>query len=144
MSLFGAMCDTPPVLSNSSKFTIVNGVLYMAAGFLLMVWPAAVQTLFFESEFAGRESSLVRILGMTLAVIGWFYFFGGRSGARQIVAASVIDRLVLVPLVLVPLAWSGIFPRLLVTFAILDPVLGVIAWYLLAKEQPTNTSTPPG
>jgi hypothetical protein len=144
MSLFGAMCDTPPVLSNSSKFTIVNGVLYMAAGFLLMVWPAAVQALFFESEFAGRESSLVRILGMTLAVIGWFYFFGGRSGARQIVAASVIDRLVLVPLVLVPLAWSGIFPRLLVTFAILDPVLGVIAWYLLAKEQPTNTSTPPG
>jgi hypothetical protein len=144
MSLFGTLCDTPLVLSNSSKFTIVNGVLYMAAGSLLMVWPAAVQALFFESEFTGRESSLVRILGMTLAVIGWFYFFGGRSGARQIVAASVIDRIVLVPLVLVPLAWSGIFPRLLVTFAILDPVLGVIAWYLLAKEQPTNTSTPPG
>jgi hypothetical protein len=107
----------------------------MVAGSMLMVWPAAVQTLFLDPEFAGRESALVRILGMTLAIIGWFYFFGGRSGGRQIVAASVIDRIVLVPLVLVPLALAGVFPHLLVTFAILDPVLGLIAWHLLNKEQ---------
>jgi len=48
--------------------------------------------------------------------------FGGRSGARQIVAASVVDRLVFVPAVLVPLALAGVFPHLLVTFAILEPV----------------------
>jgi hypothetical protein len=40
-------------------------------------------------------------MGMTVVVIGWLYLFGGRSGARQIVAASVVDRLVLVPAVLV-------------------------------------------
>ncbi len=139
MTLFGALCDTPSVLANSSKFTILNGIIYMGAGTLLMIWPGAVQALFLEPEFVGRESALVRILGMTLAIIGWFYFFGGRSGSRQVVAASVIDRIVLVPIVLVPLALSGVFPRLLVAFAILDPVLGVVAWYLLNKEQSTET-----
>ena len=72
--------------------------------------------------------------GVTLAVIGWLYFFGGRSGARQMVAASVVDRLVLVPAVLVPLAIAGVFPHLLVTFAILDPTLGIGAWLLLRRK----------
>lgn len=57
---------------------------------------------------------------MTVAIIGWFYVFGGRSGSRQIVAASVVDRIVLVPLVLVPIAVAGVFPALLGVFAVLD------------------------
>ena len=41
-------------------------------------------------------------------VIGWLlYYVGGLSGGRRIVAASVLDRVVLVPLVLVPLAIAG-------------------------------------
>lgn len=133
MSLFSALCETPSRVPFSSRFTLLNGVFYMGAGMLLLVWPGAVQTLFLDPEFAGRESALVRVLGMTLAIIGWFYFFGGRSGSRQIVAASVLDRVILVPLVLVPLALAGVFPHLFLTFAVLDPVLGLIAWHLLRK-----------
>ena len=36
------------------------------------------------------------------------YLFGGRSGARQFIVASVIDRLVFVPAVLVPVAIAGV------------------------------------
>ena len=140
MSLLDTLCDSPPVLPISSRFTILNGIVYMGAGALLMFWPATVQILFFDPEFVGRESGLVRILGLTIVIIGWFYFFGGRSGGRQIVAASVINRIVIVPLVLVPLAFSGVFPHLTLTFAILDPVLGLVAWYLLRKEQPTESN----
>ena len=139
MSLFGALCQSPQDLSAASRFTALNGIVYMGAGMLLLIWPGAVQTLFLDPEFVGRESALVRIVGMTVAIIGWFYFFGGRSGGRQIVAASVLDRIILVPLVLVPLAVAGVFPRLLLTFAILDPVLGLIAWYLLRREQIAHT-----
>jgi len=57
---------------------------------------------------------------MAVAVIGWLYLFGGRSGARQLVAASVFDRLTLVPVVLVPLAIGGVFPHLFLAFAILS------------------------
>ena len=112
-------------------------------GTLLLIWPGAVQTLFFDPEFVGRESALVRILGMTVAIIGWFYFFCGRSGGRQVVAASVLDRIILVPLVLVPLAVAGVFPHLLLTFAILDPVLGLVAWHLLRRGQTRETHNDP-
>ena len=74
------------------------------------------------------------MIGLTVVVIGWLYVFGGRSGARQIVAASVIDRLVFVPLVLIPLAIAGVFPHLLVTFAVLDASLAIGAWALLGRK----------
>ena len=72
----------------------------------------------------------MRVIGLTIMVIGWLYLFGGRSGARQFVAAFVIDRLVFVPVVLVPLATAGVFPHLLMTFAILDASLAIGAWAL--------------
>ena len=76
---------------------------------------------FRERAFVGDEAALIRVMGLTVVVIGWLYLFGGRSEARQIVAASVVDRLVFVPAVLVSLVIAGVFPRLLGTFAILRP-----------------------
>ena len=90
--------------------------------------------LFRDAAFVGHEGALMRVIGLTIVVIGWLYLFGGRSGARQIVAASVIDRLVFVPLVLLPLAIAGVFRHLLVTFTILDVSLALGAWALLRRE----------
>ena len=134
MSLIENLRESPKQLAPSSKFTVFNGVLYLSAGGLLIAWPGAVQTLLFGPAFEGREESLIRVLGMAVAIIGWLYVFGGRTGGKQVVAASVLDRIVLVPLVLVPIAMSGVFPTLLGTLAVLDPLLGLVAWYLLAKE----------
>ena len=134
MSIITDLMESPTSLATSSKFTILNGIIYIAAGSLLLLWPGAVQTLFLDAEFVGREAALVRIIGMTVAIIGWFYFFGGRTGGKQVVAASVLDRIILVPLVLIPTAIAGVFPHLMLTFAVLDPVLGIIAWILLARE----------
>ena len=136
MSLLTALRESPADLAVASRFTALNGVLYLGVGALLLGWPGAVQTVFFDPAFVGREAALIRILGMTVAIIGWFYFFGGRSGGRQVVAASVLDRVILVPLVLVPLAVAGVFPHLLLTFAILDPILGLVAWHLLRRADP--------
>jgi hypothetical protein len=61
--------------------------------------------------------------------------FGGRSGARQVVASSVVDRLIFVPAVLIPLAVAGVLPHLFVTFAILDPCLAIGAWVLLHRNE---------
>jgi hypothetical protein len=71
-------------------------------------------------------------------VIGWFYLFGGRSGARQIVAASIIDRLMFVPVVLVPLAIAGVFPHLFFTFVIFDASLAISAWALVGRVMITH------
>lgn len=134
MQLFEALAEAPERLSWASRFTILCGLAYMPAGLLLLAWPGAVQSLFGDDAFVGREAALVRLIGMTVLVIGWFYVFGGRSGGRQFVAASVLDRIVLVPLVLVPLILSGVFPHTLSTFAVLDPALALVAWALLSRR----------
>ena len=130
MSFFTDLLERPANLSTASKYAAMNGFVYIALGGLLIVWPGAVQTIFMDAPFAGSESALFRVLGMTVAVIGWLYVFGGRSGARQFGPASVLDRVVLVPLVLVPLVIAGVFPHTLGAFAILDPALGIGAWVL--------------
>lgn len=134
MRLIAALKESPANLSVASNFTSACGLLYLASGALLLLWPAAVQKLFLDPAFVGNEATLTRFLGMTVAVIGWLCVFGGRSGGRQIVAASILDRIVLVPLVLIPAAVNGVFPHTLLTFAVLDPALALVAWRLLSRD----------
>jgi hypothetical protein len=104
MPLIKYLLEKPRSLSRDAKYAVLNGVAYLAVGTLLVVWPGVTQTIFRDSAFAGHEEALMRVIGLTVAVIGWLYIFGGRSAARQFVAASVVDRLIFVPLVLIPLA----------------------------------------
>ena len=133
MSLIRALLEKPPSLTTASKYTVMNGFIYLTVGFLLIVWPRVTQTLFRDSAFVGHEQGLMRVIGLTVVVIGWLYVFGGRSGARQIVAASIVDRLIFVPAVLIPVATAGVFPHLLLTFAALDVLLAIGAWVLFAR-----------
>jgi len=128
MSLFKYLLERPSNLSTSSVYTAFNGVIYLTAGVLLIVWPM-------HRDFVGNERGLIRVVGMTIVVIGWLALFGARTGGRQFVAASVIDRLIFVPVVLLPLAFTGVFPRALVAFTILDVSLAVGAWLLLSREK---------
>jgi hypothetical protein len=133
MSLINQLRHKQTSLTTASKYTALNGMGYLVVGAILIVWPGVTQTLFREPAFAGHEEALMRVIGLTVVVIGWLYVFGGRSGARQVVAASVIDRLVFVPAVLIPLAIAGVFPRLFLTFTLLDASLAIGAWILLAR-----------
>ena len=135
MPLLKDLLAGPGKLPVASKYTIANGRIYLASGLMFVVWPGAVQRVFLDSAFTGREAGLVRVLGATVAIIGWLYVFGGRSGGRQVVAATVIDRLLFVPIVLVPVAVTGVFPHVLITFAILDPSLAVVGWLMLRRSE---------
>jgi hypothetical protein len=130
MSFIKDLLEKPANLSTASKYAVINGFIYLGVGVLLIVWPSAVQTLLRDPAFVGHEGALFRVIGMALAVIGWLYVFGGRSGAQQFGPASVLDRVVLVPVVLVPLVIAGVFPHTLGAMAILDPTLGIGAWVL--------------
>jgi hypothetical protein len=71
---------------------------------------------------------------LTAVVIGWHYYFGGRTGGEQVVAAGVIDRLIFVPLVLLPLAFAGVFPHTFIALTVLDIGLAIGSWMLLRAE----------
>jgi len=91
---------------------MLNGQIYFVGGLIFLIWPGLVQTLFQDPAFAGHEEALFRLIGLLLAANGWLYIFGGLSDARQFVAATVVERLTLVPAVLVFFAVYGIFPHI--------------------------------
>jgi len=144
MSLIEDLLKRPFDQAITSRYTAMNGVIYLAAGTLALIWPGVVQTIFRDAAFVGNESALFRVIGMAVMVIGWLYLFGGLSGGRRIVAASVLDRVALVPLVLVPLAIAGVFPHFLLAFAVLDPTLGIGAWLLLSRSDRPGVHSPAG
>ena len=76
MSFLSDLLEKPASLSAASKYTAANGVIYLASGALLIVWPGAVQALLRDPPFAGHEEALIRVVGMAVAVIGWLYLFG--------------------------------------------------------------------
>ena len=94
MSFINDLLETPANLSTASKYTVMNGFIYLGAGALFIIWPGAVQTLLRDPAFAGHEEALFRVIGMSVVVIGWLYMFGGRSGARQFGPASTNERTV--------------------------------------------------
>ncbi len=130
MSFMSELVAMPGSLSRASKYTAMNGYVYLGMGAMFVIWPGAVQAIFRDQPFTGHEEALFRVIGMTVMVIGWLYLFGGRSGASQVVAASVLDRWILVPGVLVPIAIAGVFPHALLAFALLDASLALGAWVL--------------
>ena len=141
MSLMKDLLERPFDQAITSKYTAMNGFIYLGFGALALTWPGMVQTIFRDAAFVGNEAALIRVVGMAVMVIGWLYLFGGLSGGRRFVAASILDRVVLVPLVLVPLAIAGVFPHFLLAFALLDPSLGIGAWLLLRSERRRLHST---
>jgi hypothetical protein len=140
MSLIKDLLERPADLAITSKYTMANGVMYLGMGALLLIWPGMVQTIFRDAAFVGNESALIRLVGLTVMIIGWLYWFGGASDDRRFVGASVLDRVVLIPLVLVPLAMAGVFPHFLLALALLEPALGVGAWLLLIRPVAAKTS----
>lgn len=133
-----------PKLTAAGKYHVLNGVVYFAAGVGLILWPGLVQVLLRDPPFTGHESGLFRALGLTTVIIGWHYCFGGRTGGEQVVAAGVIDRCIYVPLVLLPLAFAGVFPHTLIAFTILDVGLAIGAWTLLHEEATHRSVGPVG
>jgi hypothetical protein len=93
------------------------------------------QTIFSDATFVGHEEALIRVVGLTLLIIGWLYLAGGRTDVREFFAATVVDRLVFVPVVLVPLAIAGVLPHLLLTLAILDPAFAIGTWVLIGRTR---------
>ena len=133
MSFTSDLLARPPNPSRASKWTVMNGYVYLSLAALFIFWPGAVQTVFRDEPFVGHEQALFRVIGMTVGVIGWLYVFGGRSGGGQFGPASVVDRWTLVPLVGVPIALSGVFPRSILAFVVLDALLALGAWNLWRK-----------
>ncbi|MCB9688379.1 MAG: hypothetical protein H6735_25290 [Alphaproteobacteria bacterium] len=135
MSFFTALWARPPELTALSRYTIACGVFYLLTGLLLFAGAGPIASVVAAVEgYAITDLGLMRIAGMAVAIIGWFYILGGRSGATSFALATVVDRYA-VPLFLVPVWWLGEAPAsLALSFAVLDPVLATVALVLWLRQ----------
>lgn len=136
MSFFAALWARPAELSPLSTYIVANGCLYLVLGVGLLVGAGPVGGLLEAVEGTRmHDLGMVRVAGMMLAIIGWFYVMGGRTGATSFALATVADRAV-VPFVLIPLWWFGELPASIAwSFALLDPALAVGAWWLWRRAE---------
>lgn len=70
MPLTKDLLEKPPGLPTGSKYTVMNGVVYLGFGALLIAWPGVTQTIFMDRASVGHEEALIRVMGMTVAAIG--------------------------------------------------------------------------
>jgi hypothetical protein len=126
--------EKAPNLTPASKYTVFNGLCYLSLGGLLIVWPGVLQTLLREPAFVGREEGLVRVIGLMILLLGYYLLTGGRAGCRQITAASVLDRWTLVPIVLIPLVYAGVFPHFLIFILVVPFLLATSTWFFIRSD----------
>ncbi len=116
-----------------SRYTEACGILYFLMGLALLAVPTVPAGLL-GIEFAGAEEGYIRLAGLTVSLIGYFYWFGGRTGATSFGLSTVVDRLI-IPVVLIPMALAGLIEiKVALPFAILDPILGIGAFLIWKRE----------
>ena len=59
MTLIGDLMEKPAILSAASRYTVMNGGLYLGTGALFIVWPGLVQAVFKDAAFVGHEEAPV-------------------------------------------------------------------------------------
>lgn len=139
-SWWKCMLDTPAGPPSAlSRYIFWNGVLYLAVGVALYLAPDLVRRLLFMAPFSGHEEGYMRVLGVAVAVIGWFYMFGARTRADSFALATVADRIA-VPVLLLPLYFTGqIEAGLIFAFALLDPLLALGAYLIWRREREAHS-----
>jgi hypothetical protein len=135
------MLETPAGSPGAlSRYTFWNGVMYLALGGALYLAPDVVRQLLFMAPFAGHEEGYMRLLGVAVAIIGWFYVFGARTRADSFALSTVADRMA-VPVLLLPLYFTGQMPPgPIFAFALLDPLLGLGAYLIWRRQRPFLTN----
>lgn len=133
LTLLFAPPETPR--SPLARYTEANGLFYLATGAAFYVAPGLLTFVPGMAPFDGFEEGMMRALGMVVAFIGWFYYIGGRTNSVRFGLATVLDRL-LVPVFLLPLVLTGQLQAPLgLAFSVLDPLLGLGAYLIWAKQE---------
>ena len=122
-----------------SRYTEACGYLYCLLGLSFLVFPSGQVHLGLLPPFQGQEEGMMRVIGFALTLIGYFYVFGGRTHQSSFGLSTVVDRL-LVPFAMLFIYLSSeIELMLILPLGILDPILGLGAFYLWRQDQKTGS-----
>jgi len=123
----------PKDRSRASRLTSAQGVFYAAVGVALTLAPSNLLAL--VNGMPADEQGMVRMSGVLIVIIGWFYFMGGRTGAPSFALATVVDRLA-IPFALGGLVlFADVSLQLVAPIIVLDPILAAMVWWAWRTER---------
>ena len=120
-------------MSATHRFLFLQGIFYCILGgmFAFMPSTSAMLVLAFLDD---AEAAMLRLTGVAVFVIGYFYIQGARSNSPTFVAETCFDRLVLVPpLLLLMILYSRFM--LCLAFLLLDPLLALLTALRFDQEK---------
>lgn len=118
------------------KYIEWNGILYIVLGMAFFVLPETIVSYGLLPMLQGNEKAYIMILGFTLLIIGYFYYFGARTHSTSFALSTVFDRIILVPVFLGIMVYVTSFDlEYVVPFLILDPSLAIGAWLIWLRTK---------
>jgi hypothetical protein len=104
----------------SAKTVEAFGWLILLEGAILLLWPQLAVDVLHLPPLTEQGSNYLRLVGVLVSGVGMLYVVSGRTNAQGFVFASLLDRPLVPPLMLV-LWWQGILPgSLAAMFAVQD------------------------
>lgn len=124
-------------LSTTSKFLLAQGCMYSAIGLNALLAPDLFAKIhMFEIE---GDSAPWRLLGMAVSVIGYFYIMSARINSRYFATTTVLDRVVLCPVMIVMGSYLGGPPLLCYVFAFVDALFAILtSMSIVADDEKTE------
>lgn len=125
----------PPPATPLSTYTTINGMVYMLMGLSFWIWPYALE-LFGHPALTPATQGPIRGIGIAVIQIGWFYVWGARTRNVAFSLASVVNRLVFGPVLILPLVYMKLLePTLGIPFVVIDMILGAGMFALWKRTQ---------
>ena len=125
--------------TNLIKYIEFNGIIYMVIGLSFFFLSNTLSSLGIIPRFYGKEEGLIRLLGFSILIIGYYYYYGARTHNVSFCLSTVIGRLVLVPIFFSILIMNNAVDiEFLISPLILDSLLAIGAFYFWKKESFNN------
>ena len=122
-------------MSRSALSLFVFSIYLYLLGFVLVVTPNTLLRIF---EFPDADGLWIRVVGMLMIILGFYYSHAARSELRAFFVWTVIAR-TSVLLFFVAFVIAGFAPTTLILFGVID--FAAAMWTLLAMR--SDTATPP-
>jgi uncharacterized protein YjeT (DUF2065 family) len=117
----------------------VFGWVILLEGMLLLLWPQLAVAVLHLPQLTEQGSDYLRLVGVLVAGVGMLYVVSGRTNAQGFVFASLLDRPLVPPLMLV-LWWQGILPGPLAAMFALQDFVSFL-WTLSAWRAERRSET---
>lgn len=122
-------------MSRSALSVFVFSIYLYVFGFMLIVIPDTLLRIF---KFPDADGLWIRIVGMLMIILGFYYSHAARSELRAFFVWTVIAR-TSVLLFFVAFVIAGFAPTTLILFGVIE--FAAAMWTLLAMR--SDTATPP-